>query len=151
MFPPGICNIDLPVPIRQCHFHSSSSLPLELSVPLFRQRTKILQLLIHIIMYLPPFFMCHVTRIHKLFHHIPITIIISVAKPWLQTQIMYTVKLWWVSPKKPIFNTSFIGAISPKILQEINSSRQPMPPYKNLIEKPLVTTIVRDDVVSMVH
>lgn len=96
-------------------------------------------------MNLPPPVVCHVARVNKLFRYVPITVVVSVAKPGLPTQVVNGVDLWRVGPEELVLDAGLHGAIGPEILEEVDSPGQPVPPHKHLVEKTLVTAIVGDD------
>lgn len=147
-----ICNIDPPMPIDQSLLPSNPPFPLQLRLPPLRQPAKVLQLLVHSVMDLPPSMMRHVTRVHKTLLHIPIAVIISVTQPWLPPQVMNRVNFGRIGTEKLVLKADFInGGIGPEILQEVDSPWKAVPPDEHLVEEALVAAVVRNDVVSAFH
>lgn len=151
MFPSRICNIDFPVLIRKLQYSSPSSLPVQIILPLLRQPTKPLQLLVQLIVNLPPPPVRRVTRVDVVIHHVPVTVIVPVTQPRLPPQVMYRVQLRWVRPEQPVFHGLLTRSVGPKILQVVHPPRKSVPPHENLVEVALVAAVVRNDVVAVGH
>lgn len=151
MFSSRICNIDFPVSIRKLQFSSLPPLPVHISPSLLGQQTKLLQLLVQLIVNLPPPPVCRVTRVHELVLYVPVTVIVPVTQPWLQPQVMYRVQLRRVRPEQPVILLLLERGVGPEVLQVVNPSRKSVPPHEDLVEEALVASVVRNDVVTVVH
>lgn len=128
---------NFPMAIRQIFLHSNTSPLLNPLTHLLRQPTIALQILRHGVVHLPPPPMSRITRENMVIPHIPVTIIVPITQPWLQTQVMNRINA--LTHLMHII----LSSIPLKNLQLIDPFGQPMPPREDLVEKPLVSAIVR--------
>ncbi|KAL0438712.1 UNVERIFIED_CONTAM: hypothetical protein Slati_2354200 [Sesamum latifolium] len=138
-----ISNIDPPMLILKPHFPRNLPAPLHLYLPLLRQPTEPLQPLFHVVVHLPPPLVRGVARVDPLIRHIPVAVVVPVALPWLQPQVMQRVQLRRVRPEQLVLHARLDRGIRPEVLQEVDPPRQPLPPHEHLVQEPLIAARCR--------
>lgn len=92
------------MPVAQTRFPSQLPIPLQLDLSLLRQPAKLLQPVLHLVVDPPPPPVCHVARVDPLLPEIPIAIVVPIALPRLQAEVVYGIQLRRVRPEKLVLH-----------------------------------------------
>ncbi|GER34150.1 RNA-directed RNA polymerase L [Striga asiatica] len=149
---PLVLHLHPPVPVAKVPLLSLPPVPLERRLLLRPQQTVPLQLPRHRVVDPPPRRVRHVTCELPQQLHIPVTVIVPKAKPGLEPQVVEHVEHGRVGTEHSgLHLLPPILVPFPEMLQEIHTLRNSVPPREDLVEVALIPTVVRLDLVYMVH
>ncbi|KAL6981398.1 hypothetical protein U1Q18_023028 [Sarracenia purpurea var. burkii] len=100
----------------------------------------------------PPLPVSHIARKFLQYIHVPVTIVVSEAQPWLRTQIMDHIKNRRVSSKNPSFRLllDFVVCV-PDMFQEVHVFWNPMPLGEHLIQISLISATVGLNLIDLIY
>lgn len=149
---PGVGDVAAPMAVFRFGLLSLPPVPLQPGLLPCPQEAVGLELPWHPVMHLPP--PC-VRDIASEFTHcgiVPIAIIVLEAQPWLQAKVVENIEDRGVCAKElSLLHLHFLIVALPEVLQEVHVLGDAVPPCENLIQVTLVSTIVRRDLVDVVH
>lgn len=148
---PGVRYVDLPVLIIEVSGLGLPSGELELRFLLGTEHAVLLKLRGHGVVYFPPASMSDVTGILPRVFRVPVAIVVSEAEPWLHTQIVYDVQERRLGLKQLVLLDYFFRRVRPEELQIVHAPGNSVPPRKDLVQKSLISAVVRFDLGYLIH